>query len=530
VAALVAGLVGCAHEPVAGWSPPEPDAGPGLVLLAEADAAGAGDENGAGEQGGTPLAPVNGEAASVDVPGLVGGRLRNDALPFAARFVYIPGVPAFNDRVDAFLWVAIKATGKRYGPQVHATSAKLSDRGCVPGSTSWPATDVLGRAETGPTGGTGTAVTCEVIAAFGKTVVVVVRVVTGSPEKASSDRLHTLVADLAAGTVTESNSRWSDEAPAEFWAQAMELLRQRAGGLSRAPISPPDEAQLKVARAALDAAVHVDADGEGSGALRVSIPAEHLAPELAGLIPPPAGGEPQAFAFRVDPATVREWSSAQQRALLDSAGTPFAGVGTAPVDIDCALIPCIALTYDDGPGPYTGKLLDTLKSKHARATFFMIGNSAAGNTAMVRRAHAEGHEIGSHTMTHADLTKLSLAAARAQVLDAAGILKRATGAPVTLYRPPYGAVNQAVMNEVGMPTILWAIDTNDWREPGAAALVERGVDWPTAGDIVLFHDTHADSVDVAGKVIDGLRNRGFEPVTVTELFGGDVPMGRVSGR
>ncbi len=555
--AVAAPLFGCAQEPIAGWQPPAAQLVPGITLLGESGDLVDGDDGQGGDAGadepgadgaehsvddteegadGAELSPAPGlEITPIgsDVPGFVGGRLRNDALPFAARFVYISGVPDFNQRVNALLSSTIQATGERYVPQVFPGGAGLGDRGCVPGSTSWLAADVLSRPETGPSNGRGTAVTCEITAAFSTKVVVALRVVTGTPDEVATDKLQTLIVDVKSGNVAEVTERWSENAPAELWARTAELLRQSAGGLSTAPISPPNEEQLAMTKRALDAAAPIDAAGSGNassvvsdaGGVDVTLPEGVQSPELAGL---GIGDEP--VTVRVDAETVNQWSSEQHRALLNDTGIPFVGVNYAHVSVDCGLIPCVALTYDDGPSGATGELLDTLKQKHARATFFMIGGSAAGNTGTVQRVHNEGHEIGSHTMSHPDLTKLSLANAKAQVLDAAGIIERATGVPVRMYRPPYGAINQAVLNEIDMPAILWSIDTNDWQNPGAAALRERGVDWPTAGDIVLFHDTHVGSVNVAGEVIDGLRDRGFEPVTVTELFGGSVPSGRVSGR
>lgn len=212
--------------------------------------------------------------------------------------------------------------------------------------------------------------------------------------------------------------------------------------------------------------------------------------------------------------------------------TPFSGVTGTPsrVPIDCDLIPCIALTYDDGPGPFTSRLVDTLVAERARATFLMLGDRVDAHVDTVARIIAEGNEIGSHTMTHPDLTELPLPEATAQVLDAADAIERASGEPVTLFRPPYGEVNDEIIDAVQLPAILWSIDTNDWQEPGEPALIERSVSAADPGDVILFHDIHSDSVEVASDVIRGMRDRGFETVTVTELFDGSVPEGRVSSR
>lgn len=536
---LVAPMAACAQSPVAGWQPPAAPEVEGVRLLAGTEA-GADAEPGSGDPAdgvdpdrvgpapvdGAPAddAPVDGASVDTAALGLVGGRLRNDALPFAARFVYIPGVPAFNAWMDETLWAAIAVTGQPYGPQAHPVGSGLGDRGCVPGSTDWTAAEVLTRPETAPAGGTGTAVTCEVTEAFGHTIAVVLRVVTGAPESIAGDALHRMVVDVESGTVSEAPDRWSDDAALELWQRAVELLRRQAGGLSTAPLAEPDDGQLQLAGQALGSAQRA-----GDGSFVAELPPGLTSPELEGLGLPPTE---QPIRLEIAPETADGWMSEQYRALVAEAGTPFVGLAAEPtsVPIDCDLLPCVALTYDDGPSQFTPELLDTLESRQASVTFYMVGGYAQGNPDPVRRAAAEGHELGSHTMNHPDLTTLPLADARAQVVGAADVLRQITGQPVATFRPPYGAVNAAIIDTVGMPAVLWSVDTNDWRKPGPDALFERAVGGVSPGGIVLFHDTHADTVNAAGDIIDGLRDRGFEPVTVTELFGGDVPLGRVSSR
>lgn len=534
VLAASALLVGCAPEAVPGWAPPAPRAVPGVSLASapidDAASPGEASDAGSGEGADPQVSPAQNPAEGLTAAGLglVAGRLRNDALPFAARYVLIPGVPAFTERVDGVLRSAIAATGLPYAPQAHPAGAGLGDRGCVPGSAAWPAAEVLSRPETGPAGGAGTAVTCELTAAFGSTIAVTLRVVAGGPEGVTTDELHPLMVDVASGAVSEGVARWSEAAPAELWARAVELLRQRAGGLSSAPVLAPDEAQLALAAGALQAA-GADGTAQRDGGLLVTLPAGVASPELAGL-GIDATAEPTALL--VDEETVLGWSTPEWRALAEQAAQPFSGVmaSAASMPVDCSLVPCVALTYDDGPSGYTPQLLDVLAAQQASATFFLIGRSVPGGADTVRRAVAEGHELASHTMGHPDLTTLPPAAARAEVRDAAALIEQTAGVPVTMFRPPYGAVNTAIIAAVGMPAILWSVDTKDWQDPGIDALVDRAVNGVAPGGIVLFHDTHADSVSAAAAVIEGLRDRGFEPVTVTELFGGAVPAGRVSAR
>lgn len=555
-AALVSllALSACAPEPLAGWQPPVREPVAGVALIGAVDETGedaqpehpepedpgrsgeqavepdAGDpgghpgEAGGAGAGGGSSSPVAQPRPSQRELGLYTGRLRNDDIGFAARFVYVPGVPEFNAWVDGKLRAGIAAAGGGYAPQAHPVEAGLAARGCVNGSTSWAAARVLARPETGPAGGKGTAVTCEVTGAFGSLIEVRMRIVTGEGKKIESDSTSVLYADVANGDAVEIVDEWTDAAPGELWRAAVELLRREAGALSTAPLAEPGEDQLALARTALEGA----RDTEGGGLL-VTMPEGLASPELAGL-----GVErtEQPVEVLVEPAVALSWSNDDYRQLHGNLGAPF----TAQVDpvhtvaIDCALIPCVALTYDDGPSDFTRQLLDALSAEQSRATFFMLGRKAETYMATIGRVVAEGHEIGSHTMNHPDLTSLPLPEATAQVLDAAKELARVSGTSVRMFRPPYGAVNAEVIEAVKMPAILWSIDTNDWQAPGAEALFERAVTAADPGDIILFHDTHLETVEAAPKILRGLRDRGFEAVTVTQLFDGRVPEGRVSIR
>ncbi|WP_328600810.1 polysaccharide deacetylase family protein [Actinomadura physcomitrii] len=187
--------------------------------------------------------------------------------------------------------------------------------------------------------------------------------------------------------------------------------------------------------------------------------------------------------------------------------------------IDCDRLRCVALTFDDGPGPYTDGLLDVLKRQGVRATFFLIGQHVHGFPAVVRREVMEGHEIGDHTWDHAQLTKLSTAAVGAQIQRTqAAITKASGGVKPTITRPPYGATNRRVGQAIGMPLILWSVDTEDWRYLNTARDTRVGIKEPRPGGIILFHDIHKPSVKAIPAVIAGLKKRGFTFVTVSELF------------
>jgi peptidoglycan/xylan/chitin deacetylase (PgdA/CDA1 family) len=186
--------------------------------------------------------------------------------------------------------------------------------------------------------------------------------------------------------------------------------------------------------------------------------------------------------------------------------------------------PYVALTFDDGPHPgLTPQLLDLLKANGIRATFYPIGYRVARFPDLVARMAAEGHEIGNHTWSHPSLMGYSDGAVLNQVDRATEAIRAATGlTPVTM-RPPYGNFypRQRLMlhRARGLPTVLWSVDPEDWRQPGSAEVANRIVSRSRPGDVVLAHDIHAATVRAMPSVIAGLHARGFRFVTVSELIG-----------
>lgn len=210
--------------------------------------------------------------------------------------------------------------------------------------------------------------------------------------------------------------------------------------------------------------------------------------------------------------------------LPDLPGLPAAAA--AGPRVDCRKVKCIALTFDDGPGPYTRRLLGMLAAAHARATFFLIGGNIRGREAIVRQELAQGNAIGDHTWTHPELSLMSDHAIRSQLARTLAEIKRATGGGTPLMRPPYGATNHrvaAVAREMGFAQILWSVDTNDWRDRNARIVAHRAVSWAHRGDIILMHDIHPTTVAAVPQILRGLARRGFTFVTVPELFG-DHPL------
>ncbi|WP_344590049.1 polysaccharide deacetylase family protein [Actinomadura vinacea] len=178
----------------------------------------------------------------------------------------------------------------------------------------------------------------------------------------------------------------------------------------------------------------------------------------------------------------------------------------------------MAITFDDGPGEHTGQLLDRLKESGARATFFMLGQNVRGNEQLVRRMAYEGHELANHTWSHPNLTGMSSGAVRSEVRRTQRAIQQASGVEPKVFRPPYGATDAQVGRAVGMPQIMWSVDSQDWLHHNVARNVSAGVKSPKPGGVVLFHDIHHETVNAAPKILAGLRERGFTLVTVSELF------------
>ena len=184
----------------------------------------------------------------------------------------------------------------------------------------------------------------------------------------------------------------------------------------------------------------------------------------------------------------------------------------------------IALTFDDGPGPYTPQVLAVLQREHVPATFFEVGILERYFHAATTAIAADGDAIGDHTEVHAPMSRLSAAAQRAQLLEQASAIER-FGAPFPrLFRPPYGlwnATTLALLHRYRMLMVLWTVDTSDYRRLGVPAIVDAAVKGARPGAIILLHDAGGDrsqTVAALPKIIAALRRRHYRLVTVPRLL------------
>jgi len=194
----------------------------------------------------------------------------------------------------------------------------------------------------------------------------------------------------------------------------------------------------------------------------------------------------------------------------------------------------IALTYDDGPGAHTSRLLDILRENQVKATFFMIGRQVLAHADVVKRVISEKHEIGNHTWDHPNLSKMSASQIEKQLVDTTNAIKNAApDAQVRTVRPPYGAYSQEVLNVMakhGLSNVMWSVDTRDWADRKADIVCNRAVTSAQPGAIILLHDIHGSSVDATPCIINGLKKAGYKFVTISELFGGQLKPGLTYSR
>ncbi len=191
-------------------------------------------------------------------------------------------------------------------------------------------------------------------------------------------------------------------------------------------------------------------------------------------------------------------------------------------------VPCVALTFDDGPGAVTEDLLDVLAGHGARATFHVLGARIAGREAIVRRVARAGHELGVHGWVHADHRDRPLARAHGAARTARAV-RGVCGVRPRVFRPPFGLTDRRLEAAValrGLRTVLWDVDPRDYEEPGAAAIRDRALAAIRPGSIVLLHDDRPELAPTAAAVDEILRAlaaRGLRAVTASQLLRGAGP-------
>lgn len=243
---------------------------------------------------------------------------------------------------------------------------------------------------------------------------------------------------------------------------------------------------------------------------------DDLNDDIVGKVFPEYIAQVQAAAKKE--ADAKAAAAAAAEAAKDSASQKKVPPLASSNNIDCSKVKCIALSFDDGPGPGTATVLDTLKQYNAKGTFMVVGSRVGTYSSLVRREAAEGHDIGNHTWDHADLTSLSAADAASEVDRTSQAVVNVTGKRPFMVRPPYGSYNKTLLSDIGLPFILWDVDPDDWKDRNADIVYQRVMSAAKPGAIVLSHDIYTTTAAAYQRIIPDLIQQGYTLVTVSDLL------------
>ena len=223
------------------------------------------------------------------------------------------------------------------------------------------------------------------------------------------------------------------------------------------------------------------------------------------------------------PSPSHETLASAPAGYLDLPKKSFYGYSSVHVDG-----PYIAMTFDDGPDPkLTPKLLDLLKAKGIKATFFVVGQNASEYPDVLKRAVAEGHEIANHSWSHPNFAKMSDGAVGNELQKTQDAIMRATGIKPVLLRPPYGSITKHerewIHDKFGYKIILWDVDPLDWRYRNATRVQSEILKQTRHGSIILSHDIHATTIEAMPATFNELLAKGYKFVTVSELLALEKP-------
>jgi peptidoglycan-N-acetylglucosamine deacetylase len=189
----------------------------------------------------------------------------------------------------------------------------------------------------------------------------------------------------------------------------------------------------------------------------------------------------------------------------------------------------VALTFDDGPGPYTPGVLSVLEREHVPATFFLVGQEIPDFRASAEREVRDGFVLGDHTENHPMLAHMSAHDQYEQLFEQAARIELLGGRRPRLFRPPYGSFNATtfhLLHQLHMLMVLWSVDTDDYEHPGVEVIVQRATEGIKPGAIILMHDAGGDrsqTIAALPAVIRAVRARGLHLVTVPQLLADDPP-------
>ena len=179
--------------------------------------------------------------------------------------------------------------------------------------------------------------------------------------------------------------------------------------------------------------------------------------------------------------------------------------------------PIVALTFDDGPSKYTNEILDILKDNGICATFFVLGNKVPYGQENLLKMLENGNEIGNHTYNHKWLAHLDEIEIKNQISKTQEVIFEYTRYLPKVFRPSYGDIPKEMRKEINLEVTLWNVDTLDWKLKNKKQIIKRATRNTKDGDIILMHDTYKRTKDSLPKIINTLKKKGFQFVTISEL-------------
>ena len=183
----------------------------------------------------------------------------------------------------------------------------------------------------------------------------------------------------------------------------------------------------------------------------------------------------------------------------------------------------IALTFDDGPHPtITPKVLDELRARNTKATFFVLGNRVKRYPWILQRIVAEGHEVGNHTWSHRFLANLSAESIEHEISETQNLIRQTTGVECSLFRPPAGilsAVAEKIIQKHNLSVILWSVDPGDWRARNTDRIYQSVIRHVQSGSIVVCHDIYPSTLRALPRILETLSEKGYRFSTVSQLCG-----------
>lgn len=181
-------------------------------------------------------------------------------------------------------------------------------------------------------------------------------------------------------------------------------------------------------------------------------------------------------------------------------------------------LPTVVITFDDGPGKNTQKVVDILREHNAVASFFMLGERINYvEPEVLMNLIMEGSSIDSHSYSHADFKKLSAEQIQKEIQDTTIAIYNATEYNIRFFRPPYGSYNEYVKENAFFPFILWSVDPRDWDTDNPDVVYENVMNNVSDGDVILLHEIHDSTIEALPRILEELNNRGYQIVTIEEM-------------